>query len=105
MEKVFTAQHAAEAHLVAARLEAEGIAAEVRGEDRFAIVRGAACMDELKPTVWVEDPAEADRARALALACVEATAGEGPGWTCACGEALGPAFETCWRCGALRAPE
>ncbi|MDP1831431.1 MAG: hypothetical protein Q8K67_05185 [Geothrix sp.] len=35
MQKVFVAQHHAEAHLVSALLHARGIAAEVRGEALF----------------------------------------------------------------------
>ena len=62
-------------------------------------------MGELPPAecqaeLWVTDDADAARAEEV----LRRPAPAGPDWTCAaCGEASGPQFTHCWKCGAARA--
>jgi len=53
----------------------------------------AECLAEL----WVDDKDVQRAEKALKPDL------SGPGWTCKCGEASGPQFAQCWKCGALRA--
>jgi hypothetical protein len=106
VKRVFVATHPTEAHLVQGLLEAEGIAAEVRGESLFAARGEAPLTPETLPSVWVVDDGEADRAAAILAAYGRDDAGprgRGPTWRCpACRERLEPQFTQCWRCGASR---
>lgn len=103
MVEVFIAASLSEAHLLRTLLEDHGIRAEVRNEI-LSQVRGEVPMDaSTAPAVWIFDEQRADEARAIIAE--HRTAPSGPDWTCAaCGEANGPAFELCWKCGAPRRP-
>jgi hypothetical protein len=62
----------------------------------------SSAMGELPPAecqaeLWVLNDADARRAEQLLSQKIE-----GPDWTCACGERLGPQFTQCWRCGRYR---
>ncbi len=98
MRRVYTAENAFDAQLVRDRLAEAGIAASVHGQ----MLTGA--IGELpadaRPSVWIEDEADYDRARGIVTE-FEQTDPEGAPWTCPrCHEQNGPAFETCWNCGA-----
>lgn len=83
MQRVFIAQHHPEAHFVCGLLEADGIAAEVRGAD----------PDQLRQA----------REIIRRYAKGEAPEATGSAWSCpACGEAHAPQFTACWQCGADR---
>lgn len=106
MRKVFEAGNHAEAHLVAALLEAEGLPSVVRGESLFTTVEGAAAVSGMCPSVWVVDDRDAPRCRELLERYRRGDplrADVGGAWACpGCGEQHEPQFDGCWRCGALR---
>ena len=92
MIKVFTAKHAAEAHLVRGLLQVEGVAVEIRGESLT--------------DVWVIQDVQVPLSMAaLGRYSREEDSPEGQGeiWFCpACGEAYEPHCNGCWQCGTLR---
>jgi hypothetical protein len=56
-------------------------------------------IDAALPQVWVENPADADRARALIDEFLRSSS-NGPAVKCPkCGEENPPAFDLCWSCG------
>jgi hypothetical protein len=99
LKRVFSSYNAVLVHHARNLLEAEGIATQVRNQ----ILSSA--MGELPPAecqaeVWVMDDANEARAQEV----LRRPAPAGPDWTCAaCGEASGPQFTHCWKCGAPRA--
>ena len=105
MKQVYLAQDPVEAYFVKGLLEAEGIAALVRGEYLFA-VRGA--VPVTYPTVWADD-ADEERARAIVAEYERVQRSplpQGARWQCPqCGEILDGQFSACWRCGAERPEE
>ena len=106
MRKVHIAQHPPEAHFVKGLLEAQGIAALVRGEALFGVRGEAPLTPETCPSVWVVEDTQFNEARELVLAY---TRGEDlslprtSSWQCPrCREHLEPQFTECWQCGASR---
>lgn len=97
MTRIYSTPNAPVAHLVRHALDADGIDAEVRGENRAAFV-GEIPPIEAWVEVWVADAdaAEADRIAREFTAEVP----EGEPWACACGESVDAVFATCWACGA-----
>ncbi len=100
MQRVYTARHPIDAHLVRGLLEAEGIPAEVRGEVLFGARGEIPMTEDTLPSVWVLDEWAATRARSVVLRHRAGLApAAGPAWSCpACGETLEPQFSDCWRC-------
>ena len=102
MKLVHTARHPTEAHLIKGMLEAEGIRAEVKGDQLY----GAFGELPVLPTVWIFDDALAAYADRIVIDFLRGTAARRYGherWTCAnCGEALEGQFTECWKCGAGR---
>jgi len=102
MKLVHTAKHPTEAHLVRGLLEAEGIGAEVRGDQLY----GAYGELPVLPTVWVIDDATAADAQRLVRDFLRGGAARRHGherWACErCGEVLEGQFTDCWNCGAAR---
>ena len=102
MKQVHVAKHPAEAHLIRGMLEAEGVRAEVRGDQLY----GAFGELPVLPTVWIVDESLAERADRLVVDFLRGTAAQRYGherWTCAhCGEMLEGQFTTCWQCGQTR---
>ena len=102
MTRVFSHPDPAIASLVAGALDAEGIAATVRGT-----AYGAA-GGELPPAaswaeVWIADDARQADAEALARRAMSDDAADSAPWTCpACGETSDGVFGACWACGAAR---
>jgi hypothetical protein len=101
MEKVFVAQNPVEAHLVLGLLEAEGIAAEVRGEALFTTLQGGASASALLPAVWA-DPGQRDAAEVVLARYRQGGIQAGASWACACGELLEAQFSHCWKCGRAK---
>jgi hypothetical protein len=96
---VYTAENAFDAQLVRDRLAEHGIEATVHG----LMLAGAVgeLPADTRPTVWIEDDTEYDRARELVSEFEQTQPDAGRPWTCPdCHEENGPAFETCWQCGA-----
>ena len=106
MLKVFVARNPVEAHLAIGLLEAEGIAAEIRGEALFNTLQGGAAMASTLPTVWIVKDGQLQEAQTL-LARFSAGAPL-PGaalapWLCVdCGELHEPQFTQCWNCGSAK---
>lgn len=102
MVRIFSHPDPAIAALVAGALDAEGIAATVRGT-----AYGAA-GGELPPAaawseVWIADAARRADAESLARdAMADDTSDVAPApWTCpSCGETVEGVFGVCWACGA-----
>jgi ribosomal protein S18 acetylase RimI-like enzyme len=105
MQKLFVAQHHPEAHFVCGLLEADGIAAEVRGETLFTTIGGSAVIPGTSPEVWLADTGQLPQALEVIRRFVkgEAPATQGGAWTCpGCGEAHEAQFTACWYCGGAR---
>jgi hypothetical protein len=104
MLRVFSHPDPAIAALVAGALDAEGIAATVRGTSY------GAAMGELPPVaawaeVWIADAGRAADAAAITRRAMPddgaGDAADAAPWTCpACGETVDGVFGACWACGA-----
>ena len=58
-------------------------------------------MDVARPQLWVDDPAQVERARAIIDEYLSATPAAGPPVKCPkCGEENPGSFDLCWSCGA-----
>ena len=94
LERVYQALGPTDAWMVRDWLERNGIRAVIQGADLISL-RGE--LPVAWPTVWVSG-LESARSREL-IAEFEGPALVHPEWTCACGEANGAAFGSCWSCG------
>ena len=98
MKRVFSSHNQILVHHFRNILEAENIKTELRN---LAL---SSAMGELPPAecqaeLWVEDTDVARAEEAL-----KRPRPTGPDWSCdRCGEASGPQFAQCWKCGAFRA--
>ena len=100
MKILYAARHATEAHLLRGYLEAQGIAAVVRGEFLAGGI-GDLPMDVCSVCVVNDDDfREAD---ALLRQFLKGEVVHGHAWRCAsCGETLEGQFNACWNCGHER---
>lgn len=100
MKRVYSSFDRIAAHHAKNLLAVEGIDSEIRNEF-LASAMGEIPPAECQAEVWVLN--DEDAARALGM--LRRGAPAGPDWTCSgCGEASGPQFTQCWKCGALRTP-
>jgi Putative prokaryotic signal transducing protein len=103
MKPLYSAQHAAEAHLIRGYLEAQGIHAIVRGE---FLASGIGDLPADVCKVWVIDDADftrADQCLREFLRGEAARAHAHEQWQCTrCNETLEGQFTTCWNCGGVR---
>lgn len=98
MKRVHAAANLVEAHLLVDLLADRGIRARVLNANA-ASVAGELPVDQAMPQVWVDDAADAARAREVIEEFSRAPAG--PTRTCpACGEESPGSFDLCWSCGA-----
>ncbi len=98
MIRIYQGVGPTDAYLVRDWLARNGIDAVVRGQNLLGAL-GQVPVAEAWPSVYVGST-EAPRARA-ALAVFHGPALVHPEWKCpACGETNGPAFGSCWSCGA-----
>ena len=75
-----------------------GIRARILNANASSIA-GELPIDQAMPQVWVEDPADATRAREVIDTFTRAPAG--PARKCpACGEDNPGSFDLCWNCGS-----
>lgn len=106
MQQVYSAGHPTDAHLIKHFLEANGIAALVRGEALYGLRGETPFTTDTLPTVWVLDDSTAARARDLIAEYLQSDPGgtpDGRPWRCPkCGEKLEPQFTECWQCGTKR---
>jgi hypothetical protein len=61
MLQIFQAQHLAEAHLVCNLLQAEGIPAEVQGQDLSSTLGIGSSAPGILPTVWISNPSDSEK--------------------------------------------
>ena len=87
-----------EAHLLVGLLADCGIRARVLNANASSVA-GELPIDQAMPQVWVDDPADADRARSAIEEFIKRPIG--PTRKCpACGEENPGSFDLCWSCGA-----
>ena len=79
-------------------LEEAGIACFIRNEDTHDLIVGL--PDPLRqPSLFVNDDADAERARELLRDVEGAGKGDTPDWKCPkCGETVPGNFSSCWKC-------
>jgi len=103
VKQLHTAKHAPEAYLVKGFLEANGIAAVVRGE---YLTSGWGELPLDVCAVWITDDAQYERAQALLMSFLRGDAAReyrGQAWRCPqCSEPLEGQFTACWKCGAAK---
>ncbi len=98
MKRVYSSFNRIAVHHARNLLATEGIAAEVRNEF-LSSAMGELPPAECQAELWVPGE-QAQRAEEILRRPPPA----GPDWRCAgCGEASGPQFSHCWKCGAVRA--
>ncbi len=99
MKKLLQAPNLAIATLWADQLSAAGVPASVQRAYASGIA-GHIPPDQCLPEVWVDDAAQAGRARAL---LDDWTRAPHRTWACpGCREIIEGPFEQCWNCGAVR---
>lgn len=98
MKRVHAAFNLPEAHLLVDLLADRGIRARIFNANAASLA-GELPIDASLPQVWVDDPADAPRAREIIEAFVRGA--HGPPVRCpACGEENPGSFDLCWACGA-----
>jgi putative signal transducing protein len=98
MKRVHAASNLPEAHLLLDLLADRGIRARIFNANA-ASVAGELPIDATLPQVWVDDPADAARAREVIEAFLRMP--QGAARECpACGEENPASFDLCWSCGA-----
>ncbi|PSQ91859.1 MAG: hypothetical protein BRD57_03735 [Proteobacteria bacterium SW_6_67_9] len=97
MRRVYTGDNVFDAQLVSDRLNENGVTATIHG---VMLIGGVGELPaDTRPSVWIADDADYERARRLIEAFERDTAG-GADWMCPhCDEHNGAAFEGCWACG------
>ena len=98
MKRVHSAANLPEAHLLVDLLADRGIRARILNANASSIA-GELPIEASLPQVWVDDPADADRARAV----IDAFQRETPSTLVVkcpnCGEENPGSFDLCWNCG------
>lgn len=98
MKKVHAAATLAEAHLLVDLLADRGIRARIFNANASSLA-GELPIDAALPQVWVDDPAHAERARALIDDFTRSPSK--PARKCpSCNEDNPGSFDLCWNCGA-----
>lgn len=99
MLKLYSAGNLQEAYLILHRLEQAGIEARVLNEHAQGGV-GELPFTHAYPEVWLLEPADRSRARAIVEGYErEAKMPLGSRTCLSCGEESPASFEICWRCG------
>ena len=98
LKKIYTAANLPEAHLLADWLADRGVRTRIFNANASSLA-GELPIDAALPQLWVEDPADAERARTVIDDYLR-SAPTGPPVRCpSCGEENPASFETCWSCG------
>ena len=98
MKRVHAAATLAEAHLLVDLLADRGIRARIFNANASSLA-GELPIEAALPQVWVEDAADAKRAREVIDSFARAPAA--PTRKCpACGEDNPGSFDICWKCGS-----
>ena len=99
MKRVYAAANLPEAHLLIDVLADRGIRARVFNAHASSLA-GELPIEASLPQVWVENPADADRAREIIDAFARSVPGSGQVKCPACHEENPSSFDVCWACGA-----
>jgi hypothetical protein len=95
MRKLHSSLDGMEIHNLANVLESSGIACEVRGEYRRAVI-GTVPIYEGLIELWIQDDSQEELARQV-LSSAHPPGGEA--WGCPrCGESIDAEFDRCWSC-------
>jgi hypothetical protein len=99
LKRVHAAANLPEAHLLVDLLADRGIRARILNANASSIA-GELPIEASLPQVWVDDPADAARAREV-IDTFTRSVSTGPTRKCpACGEENPASFDLCWSCGA-----
>ena len=98
MKRFHRASSRVDAWLVLHYLQAAGIRAHVFNTHVSSIV-GEVPPDIAMPEVWIEDPADEARARAIVASMREGSTDRAPRSCSECGEENPGNFDLCWNCG------
>jgi hypothetical protein len=99
VERFYLAGNRFDAYLLLHRLQHAGIAAHVFNDHMQSAVGGVP-PDIAEPQVWLERPADRQRAQQVLDALQSERKQNGDRRCTACGEENPVNFELCWRCGA-----
>ncbi len=97
MKRIYNAANLPEAHILAGVLASRGIRVRILNANASGAI-GELPVDAAAPQLWLEDPREEPRARAVIEEFQRSS--PDPARPCpACGEENPAAFEVCWSCG------
>ncbi len=99
MKRVHSASNLPEAHLLVDLLADRGIRARIFNANASSLA-GELPIDAALPQVWVDDPADATRAREVIETFTRGAATTAVLNCPACGEDNPASFDLCWNCGA-----
>ncbi len=99
MKRVHSAANLPEAHLLVDLLADRGIRARIFNANASSLA-GELPIDAALPQLWVDDPAHAERARAVIEEFTRGSASTVILKCPACGEDNPASFDLCWACGA-----
>lgn len=106
MKKIYLAENPADAHLLKALLEGEGIRADVVGEFLYSCRGEVPIAPDSMPSVWVIDDSDFEKAEEIIRGyrlTENGARNNGEEWKCAgCGETNEGLFTECWKCGKSR---
>ncbi len=106
MLQVYIAQNPTEAHFVKGLLETHNIECCVKGEILFSARGEIPITTETAPSVWINDEAKFEKAKAVIKEYEKAINQEPPigeNWVCnSCGEEHESQFTNCWKCAKLK---
>lgn len=97
MKRVYNAANLPEAHILAGVLARRGIRARILNANASGAI-GELPVDAAAPQLWLEDPRDEARARAIIEEFHSAPPGA-PKRCPACGEENPGSFDLCWSCG------
>jgi hypothetical protein len=101
VKQLITATRGPELELLKNMLEDAGIPCDLRNQQLSQALPSAPFDLEL----WIENDDDYWRAQDLSEAWFHPPPGATGSWVCAgCGQNVGSQFDSCWKCGAKRAP-
>ena len=106
MKKAYVAKNPADAHLMKALLEGEGIEAKVTGEFIYSCRGEIPISPDTLPSVWVVEDSKYEKAEEIIRLFKlneNGSKGNEEEWKCSgCGEMNEGIFTECWQCGVVR---
>ena len=102
MKIILSSPNPGEIALLRNMLESAGIACFMRNEISAGLA-GEIPISESTPELWIQDDHNLAEALQIKNAWKTAPPIEGSDWVCAaCGQASGPQFTSCWKCGRIK---